>query len=189
MTAHTLQKGAPTTPQTTAPRPPMVAVGLIAITRGFTASPILQPFNRRSLDVTHPRDHRTHTRQRKQVNHVDHHHRRSSRPAPDRRRLGIQPSRTLTAGRCIDRTVTSANPLAQRDVERKAKETQMSTKDKMSNTAQDVKGKVKEIAGKAVGNRDLENKGKADQAKSAVKDVGEKVKDAAAKVKHAATGD
>jgi len=65
----------------------------------------------------------------------------------------------------------------------------MSTKDKMSNTAQDVKGKVKETAGKAVGNRDLENKGKADQAKSAVKDVGEKVKDAAAKVKHAATGD
>ncbi len=65
----------------------------------------------------------------------------------------------------------------------------MSTKDKMSNTAQDVKGKVKETVGKAVGNKDLENKGKSDQAKSAMKDVGEKVKDAASKVKHAATHD
>jgi len=34
----------------------------------------------------------------------------------------------------------------------------------------------------------LESEGKSDQAKSAVKDVGEKIKDAAAKVKHALTG-
>jgi len=63
----------------------------------------------------------------------------------------------------------------------------MGTKDTISNTAQDVKGKVKETVGKAVGNEDLEDKGKSDQAKSAMKDVGEKVKDAATKVKHAAT--
>jgi len=65
----------------------------------------------------------------------------------------------------------------------------MGTKDTISNTAQDVKGKVKETVGKAAGNEDLEDKGKSDQAKSAMKDVGEKVKDAATKVQHAATDD
>jgi len=59
----------------------------------------------------------------------------------------------------------------------------MGTQDKASNKAQDVKGKVEETVGKAIGDEELERKGKTDQAKSAVKDVGEKVKDAASKVK------
>jgi uncharacterized protein YjbJ (UPF0337 family) len=63
----------------------------------------------------------------------------------------------------------------------------MGTKDKASNKAQDMKGKVKETVGKATGNQKLENKGKSDQVKSAVKDVGENVKDAASKVKHVVT--
>lgn len=65
----------------------------------------------------------------------------------------------------------------------------MGTKDKMSNTAQDLKGKVKETVGKAVGNEELKNEGQSDQVKAAIKDVGEKAKDAVSKVKHAATGD
>jgi uncharacterized protein YjbJ (UPF0337 family) len=56
-----------------------------------------------------------------------------------------------------------------------------------SNTAQDVKGKVKETVGEATGNKDLENKGKTDQAKSAIKDVGEKAKDAATTIKDKVT--
>ncbi len=64
----------------------------------------------------------------------------------------------------------------------------MATKDKASNKAQDIKGKVKETAGKATGNDRLESKGKTDQAKSAVKDAGEQVKDAGRKVKDAVTG-
>lgn len=59
----------------------------------------------------------------------------------------------------------------------------MGTRDKTANTAQDLKGKVKETAGRATGNKDLKNKGKSDQAKSAIKDVGEKAKDAASTVK------
>ena len=59
----------------------------------------------------------------------------------------------------------------------------MSTADKASNKAQDIKGKVKEAVGDATGNNDLEAKGKADQAKAAVKDVGEKAKDAVGTIK------
>lgn len=54
--------------------------------------------------------------------------------------------------------------------------------DKASNRSQDLKGRVKEAAGKATDNRDLEGKGKADQAKAALKDVGESVKDAAGRL-------
>jgi len=64
----------------------------------------------------------------------------------------------------------------------------MSTKDKASNTAQDVKGKVKETVGSAVGNKDLESKGKLDQVKSELKDAGENIKDAAEHVKDAIKG-
>ncbi|MGZ4620034.1 MAG: CsbD family protein [Frankiaceae bacterium] len=64
----------------------------------------------------------------------------------------------------------------------------MGTADKASNEAQDLKGKVKEAAGKVTGNEELEAEGKSDQAKSALKDVGEKVKDAASKVTHAIKG-
>ncbi len=53
----------------------------------------------------------------------------------------------------------------------------MSAEDKIKNAAQDLGGKVKETAGKAVGNESLEAEGKADQAKAAVKDKVEDVKD------------
>ena len=64
----------------------------------------------------------------------------------------------------------------------------MGTQDKASNKVQDLKGKAKETVGKVTGDEDLESEGNADQAKAAVKDVGEKVKDAASKVKDAVTG-
>ena len=64
----------------------------------------------------------------------------------------------------------------------------MSTKDKASNTAEDVKGKIKETVGSAVGNKDLESKGKLDQVKSEFKDAGEDLKDAAGHVKDAIKG-
>jgi len=50
-------------------------------------------------------------------------------------------------------------------------------RNKSRNAAQDVKGKVKETAGKATGNDRLKNKGKADQTKAGAKKKGEKVKD------------
>ena len=59
----------------------------------------------------------------------------------------------------------------------------MTTRGKASNTAQDIKGMVKEKVGHATGNKKLERKGKTDQVKSAIKDVGEKSKDAASTVK------
>ena len=54
----------------------------------------------------------------------------------------------------------------------------MAATDKAKNTAQKVKGKVKETAGKATGNDSLRAKGKADQMKGNLKQAGEKVKDA-----------
>jgi uncharacterized protein YjbJ (UPF0337 family) len=54
----------------------------------------------------------------------------------------------------------------------------MATKDKVKNTAQVSKGKVKESAGKMTGNTKLKNDGKLDQVKGNVKQSGEKVKDA-----------
>ncbi len=50
-------------------------------------------------------------------------------------------------------------------------------RNKARNATQSAKGKVKEAAGKATGNRKLENKGKTDQAKASVKKTGEKIKD------------
>jgi uncharacterized protein YjbJ (UPF0337 family) len=54
----------------------------------------------------------------------------------------------------------------------------MGANDKISNKLDDMAGKAKEGLGKATGDRDTENKGKGDQAKSSLKDAGEKVKDA-----------
>ena len=58
----------------------------------------------------------------------------------------------------------------------------MSTEDRASNRAQDAKGRIKEAAGIITGNRDLENKGKTDQAKAEMKknleDAWYKVQDA-----------
>ncbi|GAA2937735.1 CsbD family protein [Streptomyces sp. NPDC003016] len=54
----------------------------------------------------------------------------------------------------------------------------MSAADKTENTADKLKGKAKETAGKATGDERLQGEGKADQAKSDVKQAGEHVKDA-----------
>jgi uncharacterized protein YjbJ (UPF0337 family) len=50
--------------------------------------------------------------------------------------------------------------------------------DKVRNTTQRAKGKLKETAGKASDDRSLEAEGKADKAKGSLKQAGEKVKDA-----------
>ena len=54
----------------------------------------------------------------------------------------------------------------------------MGVQDKARNAAESAKGKAKEAAGSATNDRDLEEEGRADQAKSDVKQAGEKVKDA-----------
>jgi uncharacterized protein YjbJ (UPF0337 family) len=59
----------------------------------------------------------------------------------------------------------------------------VSTEDKANNKAEELKGKVKETTGKAVGNERLEAEGKADQTSGNVKQAGEKVKDAAKSLK------
>ncbi|MCW2883487.1 MAG: hypothetical protein QOE54_2622 [Streptosporangiaceae bacterium] len=53
----------------------------------------------------------------------------------------------------------------------------MSAADKARNKAEEIKGKVKEKTGKAVGNKRLEAEGKAERAKGDVKQSGEKIKD------------
>ena len=47
----------------------------------------------------------------------------------------------------------------------------MGVEDKASNKFKDAKGKVKESAGKATDNEELEGEGKGDQAEASVKDV------------------
>jgi uncharacterized protein YjbJ (UPF0337 family) len=54
----------------------------------------------------------------------------------------------------------------------------MATTDKVKNSAEQAKGRVKETTGKITGNRSLEAKGKSDRVKGNVKQAGEKVKDA-----------
>jgi uncharacterized protein YjbJ (UPF0337 family) len=54
----------------------------------------------------------------------------------------------------------------------------MSATDKAKDKAQEVAGKVKEKAGQASDDDDLEARGKADQAKGNLKQAGEKIKDA-----------
>jgi uncharacterized protein YjbJ (UPF0337 family) len=54
----------------------------------------------------------------------------------------------------------------------------MSATDKVKNKVEDVTGKVKETVGHVTGDSSTKNEGKADQAKSNLKDAGEKVKDA-----------
>jgi uncharacterized protein YjbJ (UPF0337 family) len=54
----------------------------------------------------------------------------------------------------------------------------MSATDKMKNAIDDLGGKAKEATGRATGDRSVENEGRRDQAKSDLKDAGEKVKDA-----------
>ncbi|MCV7380298.1 CsbD family protein [Mycobacterium alsense] len=54
----------------------------------------------------------------------------------------------------------------------------MSGADKLKNKIEDVGGRAKEAVGKATGDPDTRNEGRADQAKASLKDAGEKVKDA-----------
>ena len=54
----------------------------------------------------------------------------------------------------------------------------MGAEDKASNKIDDVGGKAKEALGKVTGDKSTENEGKVDQAKSNLKDAGEKIKDA-----------
>ena len=54
----------------------------------------------------------------------------------------------------------------------------MSTEDKIKNKIEDLGGRAKEAVGKATGDDDTRAEGRADQAKSSLKDAGEKVKDA-----------
>lgn len=53
----------------------------------------------------------------------------------------------------------------------------MSFQDKVANSAEVLKGKAKEAAGKITGNPRLEVEGKMDQGKGNLKQAGEKVKD------------
>jgi uncharacterized protein YjbJ (UPF0337 family) len=54
----------------------------------------------------------------------------------------------------------------------------MSAVDKAKNKIENLGGQAKEAVGNATGDQDTKNEGKADQAKSNLKDAGEKVKDA-----------
>jgi uncharacterized protein YjbJ (UPF0337 family) len=54
----------------------------------------------------------------------------------------------------------------------------MGLDDKLGNKAEEAAGKVKEGVGKATDDESLEAEGKGDQAKSNVKQAGEKIKDA-----------
>lgn len=58
------------------------------------------------------------------------------------------------------------------------KEATVSDTDKISNKAEELKGKVKEGVGDATDNEQLQGEGKVDQAKGNLKQAGEKVKDA-----------
>ncbi len=49
--------------------------------------------------------------------------------------------------------------------------------DKAKNNAEKLVGEVKEAAGKATDDKDLQAEGKADQTKGSVKNVGEDIKD------------
>lgn len=53
----------------------------------------------------------------------------------------------------------------------------MTSENRAKNDLQRAKGKVKEAAGNAVGNRRLENKGRTDQIKGKAKNLGEQAKD------------
>ena len=54
----------------------------------------------------------------------------------------------------------------------------MATDDKLRNQGEDLKGKAKETIGRATDDEELEAQGRTDQAKSNLKNAGEKVKDA-----------
>jgi uncharacterized protein YjbJ (UPF0337 family) len=61
----------------------------------------------------------------------------------------------------------------------------MGADDKISNKAEEVKGKMKKGVGDVTGDDELRAEGEADEAKGNVKQAGERVKDAAKNVKDA----
>ena len=61
----------------------------------------------------------------------------------------------------------------------------MGMDDKAAHEGEDLKGRGKEVAGRATGNRRLEGEGKDDQAAASRKKAGEKAKDAAKDAKDA----
>ena len=65
----------------------------------------------------------------------------------------------------------------------------MGTDERASNAAEDLKGKVKEGAGKATGDEQLEAEGKFDQFKASAKDKVEDAKDAVAEKFNDSTDD
>ena len=54
----------------------------------------------------------------------------------------------------------------------------MALEDKARNTAETVRGKAKDVAGRATGDKDLETEGKTEQVLGHLRQAGEKVKDA-----------
>jgi uncharacterized protein YjbJ (UPF0337 family) len=54
----------------------------------------------------------------------------------------------------------------------------MALEDKARHAAETARGKAKDVAGRAVGNKDLEDEGKAEEMVGHLKQAGEKVKDA-----------
>jgi uncharacterized protein YjbJ (UPF0337 family) len=54
----------------------------------------------------------------------------------------------------------------------------VSIEDKAKNKAQEIKGNIKEGAGRISGDRDLEAEGRVDEAAGNIKQAGEKTKDA-----------
>ena len=54
----------------------------------------------------------------------------------------------------------------------------MSQEDKLKNKTEETVGRVKEDAGRATGDRELEREGRSERAKGSLKQAGEKVKDA-----------
>lgn len=57
----------------------------------------------------------------------------------------------------------------------------MSQEDKLKNKTEETVGRVKEDAGRATGDRELEREGRAERTKGSLKQAGEKVKDAVRK--------
>ncbi len=53
----------------------------------------------------------------------------------------------------------------------------------MANDKQEIRGKAKEVVGKIADDKNMTAEGKADQVKSAAKDLGNRVKEAAKDVK------
>ena len=62
----------------------------------------------------------------------------------------------------------------------------MSSTDRTSNRAQDLKGRAEEAVGAVSDDDHLKREGRADQAEAAVKNAGESVKEAGRSLKHAA---